>query len=139
MRLRIIGRIRCSPVAESGEYRGALLAESMRVDATITVPPAAVTKIYRMPAGDPEAGQPKDWTFIEFSLPRAFVQGFVEALSRSLIEGPWYCDFHSDAEVVVVFANGVFRYPPADKQSRQEVEEYGRSVGVPEAQLDWPE
>ena len=32
----------------------------------------------------------------------------------------------------------VFRYPRGDRAARAQAEEYGRSVGVPEAQLDWP-
>jgi hypothetical protein len=45
----------------------------------------------------------------------------------------------SEDEAFVVFADRVFRYPRGDTERRAEAEEYGRSVGVPESQLDWPE
>ncbi len=90
--------------------------------------------------GDTSVGQPRDWTFIEFSLPADAVEPFALALSRALRkEGGWYCDFHSDSEVVVVFCDRIFRYPKGDRNRREAVEDYARSVGVPEAQLDWPE
>jgi hypothetical protein len=38
-----------------------------------------------------------------------------------------------------VFSGRVFRYPRGDLAVPAKAEEYGRSVGVPEAQLDWPD
>jgi hypothetical protein len=37
-----------------------------------------------------------------------------------------------------VFADRTFRYRRGDRVGRGEAIEYGRSVGVPEVQLDWP-
>ena len=63
-----------------------------------------------------------------------------EVLTRSLIpEGGWYRDLRTVGDTFVVFAGQVFRYPRGDVRGRSEAEAYGRSVGVPEAQLDWPE
>jgi hypothetical protein len=42
-------------------------------------------------------------------------------------------------DVFVVFSGQVFRYPRGDRAARVRAEEHGRSVGVPKAQLDWPE
>jgi hypothetical protein len=62
------------------------------------------------------------------------------ALIRSLDpEGGWYCDFRSIDETFVVLAGRAFRYLRGDAAGRAEAEAYGRAVGVPEAQLDWPE
>jgi hypothetical protein len=51
----------------------------------------------------------------------------------------WYTDLHSTEETFVVYAGRVFRYPRGDSAGRAEAEAYGRSHGVPESQLDWPE
>ena len=51
----------------------------------------------------------------------------------------WYCDFRSEDETFVVFGGKVFRYPRGDPMGRAEAEDHARSIGVPEAQLDWPE
>jgi hypothetical protein len=53
-------------------------------------------------------------------------------------EHGWYADFRTPAETFVSYAGRVFRYPRGDSQGRAEAEAYGRSVGVPENELDWP-
>jgi hypothetical protein len=85
----------------------------MRVGSTIDGVPLRVTKISRAELGD------------------------VDALSRVLAsEGGWYCDFRTDSETFVVFANRVFCYPRGDPAGRAEAAAYARSVGVPEPQLE---
>jgi hypothetical protein len=39
----------------------------------------------------------------------------------------------------VVYAGRTFRYPRGDEKGRAAAVEYGRSVGVPETGLNWPE
>jgi hypothetical protein len=118
---------------------GVLLAESLLVDHPINVP-LRIRQIRRADVGDENAGQPQRWTFIEFELNDDSVDAFVEVLRRGLDpQGGWYCDFRSSDETFVVFAGHVFRYRRGDPEGRANAEAHGRSVGVPEAQLDWPE
>ena len=42
-------------------------------------------------------------------------------------------------ESFVIFAERIFRKRSGDAAGRAEAEEYGRSVGVPEARHDWDE
>jgi hypothetical protein len=124
---------------EGGEYRGVLLGESLERGAVIDAP-LTVHRISRAAVGDPGAGEPREWTIIEFSIATAQANALVSTLSKTLrAAGGWYCDFHSDAEVVVVFRERVFRYRSGDRPARAEVERYARTMGVPESQLDWPE
>jgi len=119
---------------------GALIAESMRVGASLENLPMRVVKISREDAGDVSVGQPSTWTFIAFEIPDEHADGLAAAVAAALSEtGGWYCDFRSADETFVVFAGRVFRYPRGDSAARAGAEEFGRSVGVPEAQLDWPE
>lgn len=119
-------------------YSGALLGESLRPDAVLDGIPLTVTKIYRAALGNAAAGQPELWTVIEFEVPADRAPELAEALSRLLLAGSWYCGFRSADEVFVVFSGRVFRYRSGDRAGRARAEEYGRSAGVPEAQLDWP-
>ena len=124
----------------STSYSGALLGESLRPGAVLDGIPLAVTKIYRAALGNAEAGQPELWTIIDFEVPADRARELAEALSRLLLaDGGWYCDFRSAEEVFIVFSGRIFRYPRGDRAGRARAEEYGRSVGVPEAQLDWPD
>jgi hypothetical protein len=62
-------------------YAGILLVESLQTDAVMEGVPLKVTKTYRAAVGDTNAGQPKDWTFIEFSIS---AETFADALSQAL-------------------------------------------------------
>jgi hypothetical protein len=100
--------------------RGTLVAESLRVDATLEGVSLNVRTVSRI-AADAEA------------------EALASALAEVLDESGWYVDFHSPTESFVVFPGRILRYPRGDKAGRAEAEAYARSRGVPDAQLDWPE
>ena len=118
-------------------FTGNLLGESLRRDVPLDAVPITVRRIWRSDVGDQSAGQPLTWTFMEFEVPDDNVEALASALSDVLVRG-WYCDFQSETETFVVFAHRVFRYARGDRFARAEAEKYARSVGVPEAQIDWP-
>ena len=119
---------------------GILIAESLLKGNPFEGVTLQVSKVSRGDVGDPSAGQPLTWTFIEFIIEDQAVADLVDALSRSLDPtGGWYCDFRTGEETFVVFAGRTFQYARGDVRGRSEAEAYGRSVGVPEAQLDWAE
>lgn len=82
---------------------------------------------------------PLEWTLIEFEIADDKAPALAEALAEILDDAGWYVDFHSEEETFVVFAGRAFSYPRGDKAARAEAEAYGRSRGVPDAQLDWPD
>jgi hypothetical protein len=70
--------------------------------------------------------------------PEERAEELASALSAALsAEGGWYADFRSGGEHAVVYAGRIFRYEVGDAAARDEAVAYGRSVGVPEAQVDW--
>lgn len=118
--------------------RGALVAESLRLGAAVQGVPLVVRKLERIDAG--VEGQPPQWTMLWFEADDADADRLAAALADALeANGGWYADFHSDAEVTVVFAGRIFRYRHGDETERTKVADYARSVGVPEEQLDWAE
>ncbi|MFG1920084.1 hypothetical protein [Micromonospora sp. NPDC048898] len=117
--------------------RGLLISESLRTGGELTVP-LEVVKIWRVDTASATAAQPSTWTLVEFTASDAEVERLATALSDCLSPtGGWYADFRTDAEKFVVFAGRVFRYPLGDPAGQAEAKAYGRSVGVPEPQLDW--
>jgi hypothetical protein len=99
-----------------------------------------VTTIRRAAQGDTAVGQPEMWTLIEFEADEADAGPLAVAFSEVLDEpGGWYVDFRTPAETFVVYAGRIFRYPRGDASGRAEAAAYGRAVGVPEDQLDWPQ
>ena len=88
------------------------------------------------------ADQPDTWTVLEFEANENDAPKIAEAFAGALNERGWYVDFRSPTETFVVFADRIFHYARGDEASRAEAlaeaQAHGRSVGVPEAQLDWP-
>jgi hypothetical protein len=131
------------PTSSRGDYnhavlRGAIVGESLRVGTVVEGVPLVVRRLERVDAGAAE--QPPQWTLLWFEAADSDADRLAATLSEALDSvGGWYADFHSNSEVTVVFSGRVFRYPHGDRGERAKVEEYARSLGVPETQLDWAE
>jgi hypothetical protein len=129
------------PRLQGGQFmiEGTLIAESIRTGAELGGVRFVTRKIRRALAGDVTAGQPELWTLIEFEAEEADAEVLADALAKVLEkEHGWYTDFRTSEETFVVYSGRVFRYPRGDSAGRAEAAAYGRSVGVPEPQLDWP-
>lgn len=119
---------------------GYVLAESIRPGARLEGVPLTLTRIERYPVKNATPDQPSVWTTIEFEFAEEEAERVADALAKVLDEhGGWYTDFAAGGERFVIFAHRIFRYAAGDKTVRAEAEAYGRSVGVPDSQLDWGE
>ncbi len=63
----------------------------------------------------------------------------LEELGKSLSDGPWYMNFWipDGDDMKVVYKNKIFDLKMSDKSTWVEAMEYGRSIGIPEEQLDF--
>lgn len=119
---------------------GYVLVEGMRPDARLDGLPFTLKKIQRLAVENATPEQPPVWTSVEFEFPETAADRVAEALAGVLNEhGGWYSDFTVDGETFIIFADKIFRYASGDEAGRAEAAAYGRSVGVPEPQLDWGE
>lgn len=50
---------------------------------------------------------------------------------------PWYVDYRNDKYHYVIFPNKIFKIDRSNSQQNKEAQEYGKSVGIPDYQLDW--
>lgn len=117
---------------------GVLIAESLRAGAQLTGIALQITKLTRVEMTDPGQGQPRLWTLLDFTADELEAERLADQLASSLSStGGWYTDFHTSRDTFVIFADKVFRYPRGQAEGRREALDYGRSVGVPEQQLDW--
>ena len=59
------------------------------------------------------------------------------ALSGQLAAGTWYAHFWNGNDVIAVFRDKEFSFDHADKGTWQDAVAHGRSLGIPEEQLDF--
>ena len=119
---------------------GYVLVEGMRSSARLEGLPLTLTKIERYAVASATPDQPSVWTTVEFTFPEDASEQVANAVADVLDEhGGWYSHFNTGGETFVIYAHRIFRYSSGDGAKRAEAAEYGRSVGVPEPQLDWDE
>lgn len=82
----------------------------------------------------------KSWTAGSWKLHRVQVRK-VEAmlLSEYIAKGPWYIHFWEEGkdDVLVVFKEKSFSITYSDKSTWTAAAEHGKSIGIPEEQLDF--
>lgn len=118
---------------------GVLIIESLRAGAKLEGVPLTVRSLVRVEMTGVADYQPPVWTIVEFETPDATVDLLAEQFAEALDTPGWYVDFHTSADVFVVFPGKVIKYARGDDRARSEAKKYARSVGVPESQLDWGE
>jgi hypothetical protein len=121
----------------AGVIRGAILADSLRTGTALAGHDMHILQLSRYEVADAAEYQPRIWTLIEFEAPASADEALAADLAESLLAPGWYVNWNSDAEATVVYPGKIFRYPRGDADGRRAAQEHGRSVGVPEPQLDW--
>ncbi|WBO69036.1 hypothetical protein [Streptomyces camelliae] len=117
---------------------GVLIAESLRLGTELAGVPLHITKIARVEVNNAAAEQPQQWTLLDFAAEEADAERLAEQLAACLAPtGGWYVNYNTTAEAFVVFADKIFRYPRKEAEGRRQAQDYARSIGIPEPQLDW--
>jgi hypothetical protein len=116
-------------------FTGLLLQESL-ADRSV-LDRLHVTKVEKWKVGEAGLPGPAMWTATHFEGNVTDVDKTAEAISAAMVDSYWYANIHCLADEIVIFAGKVFRYPRGDAMARRAPEDYARSVGVPEHQIDW--
>ncbi|MET9271246.1 hypothetical protein [Kribbella sp. NPDC003557] len=116
-------------------YSGVLILESLKAGTVLDGMPLTVTKVSRQAVGGTSAEQPEIWSLLEFQVEQG--EELATMLSGVLDSPGWYADFHDEHEIFVVFPGRTFRYRRGDEAAREEAKEFGRTLAIPEPQLDW--
>ena len=76
-----------------------------------------------------------DWILHEVSVSEKQVR----ELSKHLRKGPWYMHFWKEGndEILVLFRDCVFRINQSDRSTWSGAIAHGKSIGIPEEQLDF--
>jgi hypothetical protein len=116
---------------------GYVIAESIRAGSRLEGFPLTLIRIERHTIDNATGAQPSAWTMIHFDFPKDDAARLADALADVLDEPGWYTNFDVDGDKVVIFPRRVMRYRRGDQAARAAAEAYARSLGIPDAQLDW--
>lgn len=61
----------------------------------------------------------------------------IESIQKALNDGPWYIHFLGDDNIVVVYKDKIFNIKKSDISTWSKAIEYGKSLGIPNKQLDF--
>lgn len=126
-----------SKKSEQMKFAGLLLRESLKDLSILDL--IQITKTETWNVGNAAELQPETWTAIYFEGNASQSDFIAEKMSGSL-KPSWYINFSTEANnVYVIFPNKVFKYIKGDERARGDAIEYGRSLDIPEHQLDWKE
>lgn len=123
----------------SPNVRGTLIFESLRVGARLDDCDLTVRAIRRFATRDLPDYQPPVWTVVDFEADDLRAERLAADFSGVLDEPGWYVNFSTASETFVIYPGKVFRYPRGDPDGRAEAQAHGRTLGVPEPQLEWTE
>jgi hypothetical protein len=124
-------------VTIAGMVEGVLITESLRAGCRLANLDLVVTTLSRSTIPTPASGQPPVWTFLAFRS-AADPDQLAQQLSDVLSAPGWYIDFHDEQRTWVVYPQSkVFRYNRGDAATRTAAQEHGKTLGIPDAQLDW--
>ena len=96
-----------------------------------------ITKTESWQVSNAAADQPAIWTALSFEVDDSQADAIVEKLSKALKLQGWYISASTALYVYILFPSKVFKYHKGDSIQRNEAKRYGRSIGIPESQLDW--
>ena len=118
------------------KFVGLLLKESLIDESVLDA--VRIAKVETWNVDNAASFQPAVWTAVYFEGDERQADVIAEKLSRSL-KPAWYCNISTESHSYVIFPTKVFKYPRGDQPKRAEAQEYGRSLGIPDRQLDWGE
>jgi hypothetical protein len=96
-----------------------------------------VTRVEKWELGEAGLPGPPVWTATYFEGDDSDADETAEAISAAMLKSYWYANIHCPEDEIVIFAGRVFRYTRGDATARRAPEDYARSIGVPEHQIDW--
>lgn len=78
-----------------------------------------------------------EWTLLRVKVNENKIKEAIRSVKKNLLTNPvYYTHFYRDEELIVVFPEKVFHLTP-NKETWKPAVEYGKSVGIPEEELDF--
>lgn len=118
-------------------YTGLILKESLENTDFLIDDRIKITKEEKWNVGRTAVNwQPKVWTAIYVEGADEDVEDIAIIVSASILD-KWYANLSDSTSEHVIFHKKIFSYAKGDSNTKQKARNYGKSIGVPEHQLDW--
>jgi len=118
-------------------YTGLILKESLENTDILTDKRITITKEEKWNVGRSVVDwQPKVWTAIYVECADEDIEDIAIIVSASILD-KWYANLSDSKTEHVIFRKKIFSYAKGDSDKKQKAKNYGKSIGVPEHQLDW--
>lgn len=118
-------------------YTGLILKESLESTDFLMDDRIKITKEESWNVGKRAVDwQPKVWTAIYVEGSAEDIEDVAKIVSTSILD-KWYANLSDSTTEYVIFHRKIFSYAKRESDKKQEARNYGKSIGVPEHQLDW--
>lgn len=120
-------------------YQGVIIAESLEDSSVLDHIKIISTEVEPIEDGH-QTPWLKQWTLHTVEISADQAEATAQAISQALDRehgGSWYADFKNDQNHYIVFRGKVFQVDRTKPEQYKTVKEYGRTLGIPEAQLDF--
>ncbi len=115
--------------------KGLLLKESLTGTKVLDLLHITKTETWRV--SHPTVDQPGTWTALSFETGDDQADAVAEAFSRVLKSRGWYINAETETHEYVIFPGKVFKYRKGNRVQKKAAKRYGRSIDIPDDQLDW--
>ena len=118
-------------------FTGLIIKESLASDTILTESGLKILKTETWDIGERRAAfQPDTWSAIFIEGSEEKMDEFVGKLAQTILP-KWYANISDSMTEYVIFHGKVFKHRKGDKTDAAAAVKYGRSVGIPDHQLDW--
>jgi hypothetical protein len=121
------------------EYQGIIIEESLEDKAVLKKLTTLKTKVEPVTL-EHKTPWIKTWTMHTVAFDETQATNLCNEISHAIDKahkGAWYADFKNLTHHYIVFSEKVFGVSQTDQDAYERAKEYGRSIGIPEYQLDF--
>lgn len=120
-------------------YKGIIIEESLENKDVLKDVQILKTEVFSVEEKD-NTPWVLQWTLHTVEIPEEKIDAVVEIISNAIDHEhahAWYADFENDTFHYIVFHEKIFKVEKVHKEKYAAVKEYGKSLGIPEHQLDF--
>ena len=118
-------------------FTGLIIKESLSSDTILTDPGLKIVKTEQWDINERVAAfQPANWSAIFIEGSEEKIDDIASKLAQVILP-KWYANISDATTEYVIFHGKIFHHRKGDEADAAEAIRYGRSIGIPEHQLDW--